>query len=45
MIHLVLLVLALVLFVLAGIEIKVSRVNLGWIGLACLVGSQLMGGR
>lgn len=43
--HLVLLVFAFVLFVLAAIGVGAPRVSLGWAGLACWVASILFGGR
>lgn len=45
MLHLILLVLALVLFLLAGFNVSAPKCDLGWLGLACLAGSFLVGVR
>lgn len=42
MLHLILVILALILFLLAGADVRMRRVNLGWLGLACLAGSMLV---
>lgn len=36
MAHTLLVILAIVLFVLAGLGVTASRVHLGWFGMACL---------
>lgn len=41
--HLILLVFAFVLFVLAGLNVAVPRVHLGWLGLACLTAAEWLG--
>lgn len=43
MIALILTVAALVLFVLAGLNLSHARVQLGWLGLACLTVALLAG--
>jgi len=39
----ILLVLALVLFLLAGFGVPASKFNLGWLGLAALTGASMVG--
>lgn len=45
MFHLILLILALVLFLLEGFHVSAPRCALGWLGLAALAGSFLVGSR
>lgn len=45
MLHLILLVLAFVLFLLAGVNVSYPRVQFGWLGLASLTLSMLLGAR
>lgn len=44
MLHIVLLVLAFVLFLLAGVNVGHPRVSLGWLGLACLAAAEFFVG-
>ena len=43
MLRLILLVFALVFFLLAAAGVTYSRVQFGWLGLACLTGAQFVG--
>lgn len=42
MLHLILVIASLLLFLLAGAEVRMRRVSLGWLGLACLAASMLV---
>lgn len=42
MLHLILMVLGLVLFLLEGIGVSYPRVQMGWIGAACVTGALLL---
>lgn len=43
MIGLILLIAALILFILAALNVSSPRVALGWAGAACVVGAMLVG--
>ena len=45
MIHMILLILALLLFVAAGVGVTYGKLQLGWLGLACWAASMLVGAR